>query len=333
MKRLEISKDIQFFINKITRTKNIIYQSFRYDEKHKSYESYNKNEKLKLGFQFCDFVNTDFNSFDSFKAFIDKYSIVSFAELSNIAIYRDYNENEYLEMIKNVLDQSANKIEKYKKAFIEDIKYIYNLNDLEELRELSPSQRLHILRGSKQSSAVLKMCKSEDLKIKFNNFGDFTNFSITNEESAQEIAKYVDNNKLSPYCFSCNNIIQSFIVELFEIATTENIEIKRCKNCGKYFVPDSRSNEIYCNNIYENNKTCKEVGHFRTQQRLMKEDDDLRIYRNVYQKLLLRTRRNLDNEQYEKEFQQFKEKNIELKEKVNNGKITQEDYMEWLNKQ
>lgn len=67
MKRLEISKDIQFFINKITRTKNIIYQSFRYDEKHKSYEFYNKNEKLKLGFQLCDFVNTDFNSFDSFK--------------------------------------------------------------------------------------------------------------------------------------------------------------------------------------------------------------------------------------------------------------------------
>ena len=98
-------------------------------------------------------------------------------------------------------------------------------------------------------------------------------------------------------------------------------------------MPDSRSNEIYCNNIYENNKTCKEVGHFRTQQRLMKEDDDLRIYRNVYQKLLLRTRRNPDNSQYEKEFQQFKEKNIELKEKINNGEITQEEYMKWLNKQ
>ena len=333
MKRLEISKDIQFFINKITRTKNIIYQSSRYDEKHKSYESYNKNEKLKLGFQLCDFVNTDFKSFESFKAFVDKYSIVTFAELSNITIYKDYEKDEYLEMIENVFNQSADKLEKYKKAFIEDIKYIYNLNDLEELRELSPAQRLHILRGSKKSSAVLKFYKPEDLKLKLNNYGDFSNISITTEESAQEIAKYVDNDKLSPYYFSCNNIIQSFIVELFEIATTENIDIKRCKNCGKYFVPDSRSNEIYCNNIYENNKTCKEVGHFRTQQRLMKEDDDLRIYRNVYQKLLLRTRRNPDNEQYEKEFQQFKEKNIELREKINNGEITQEKYMEWLNKQ
>ena len=38
----------------------------------------------------------------------------------------------------------------------------------------------------------------------------------------------------------------------------------------------------------------------------MKENDDLRIYRNVYQKLLLRTRRNPMNDEYEKEFQDFK---------------------------
>ena len=65
----------------------------------------------------------------------------------------------------------------------------------------------------------------------------------------------------------------------------------------------------------------------------MKENDDLRIYRNVYQKLLLRTRRNPKNEQYEKDFSKFKKENSKLKEKVNNGEITQEKYMEWLNKQ
>lgn len=157
--------------------------------------------------------------------------------------------------------------------------------------------------------------------------------SIADEESAQEVARFVDEDDLAPYIFICTNIIQSFIIELFELTATENIEIKKCKNCGKYFVPDNRSDEIYCSNIYENGKTCKEVGHFRTKQKLMKENDDLRIYRNAYQKLLLRTRRNPDNIQYENEFQQFKEKNIELKEKVNNGEMTQEEYMNWLNKQ
>ena len=33
------------------------------------------------------------------------------------------------------------------------------------------------------------------------------------------------------------------------------------------------------------------------------------------------------------DFEQFKLKNIELKEKIEKGKLTQEEYMEWLEKQ
>ena len=65
----------------------------------------------------------------------------------------------------------------------------------------------------------------------------------------------------------------------------------------------------------------------------MQENDDLRIYRNVYQKLLLRTRRNPNNEQYENDFNEFKQKNAELKEKIEKGKMTQKEYTEWLEKQ
>lgn len=330
---IEISQEIQFFINKLNKTKMLAYNSFRYDKKHEEYEMHNEYRKIKLGVQLCDFVNTDFHSSESINAFIEKYGIVMISELSDIKIDRYYDKEKYGEMINSVIEKATYKLEKYKKALIEDIKYIYNLNDLEELHDLSPAQRLYILRNSKKTSAVLKLYNPKELKLQLNNYGNFASYPISDEEDAQEIAKHVNQDKLTSYCFSCNSVIQSFIIELLELAHTENVEIKRCKNCGKYFVPDNRSDEIYCSNIYENGKTCKEVGHFRTQQRLMKEDDDLRIYRNVYQKLLLRTRRNPDNAQYEKEFQQFKEKNVELKEKINNGEITQEEYMEWLNKQ
>lgn len=333
MEKIEISQEIQFFINKLNKVKMIAYKKFRYNKKHKGYEFFNKIEKLKLGVQLCDFLNTDFNSIEHARKFIDKYSIITISGLSNTNIYTYYNENEYEEMIKNIITKVASKLEKYKKTFIEDIKYIYNLNDLEELHDLSPAQRLYILRDSKKESAILKLYDSKNLKLDFNNFSNFTDFSIIEEDDAQELVKYENEDKLNPYCFRCNDIIQTFIIELLELATNENIEIKQCKNCGKYFVPDNRSDELYCSNIYENGKTCKEVGHFRTKQRLMKEDDDLRIYRNVYQKLLLRTRRNPDNSQYENEFRMFKEKNVELKEKINNGEITQEEYMKWLNEQ
>ena len=113
----------------------------------------------------------------------------------------------------------------------------------------------------------------------------------------------------------------------------ESTAIKKCKNSGKFFVPDNKVDELYCNSIYENNKTCKEVGPFRTNRKLMQENDDLRIYRNVYQKLLLRTRRNPDNAQYERDFNEFKQKNIELKEKIEKGEMSQDEYVECLNKQ
>lgn len=39
------------------------------------------------------------------------------------------------------------------------------------------------------------------------------------------------------------------------------IQIKQCANCSRFFIPDKRSDEIYCNRIYRNGKTCKELGY------------------------------------------------------------------------
>ena len=37
--------------------------------------------------------------------------------------------------------------------------------------------------------------------------------------------------------------------------------IKKCHNCGKFFIPSKRSDEIYCDRIYKANRTCKQVGY------------------------------------------------------------------------
>jgi hypothetical protein len=333
MERFELRLKNQFFIDKFNKYKFIACQDLKFNQKHKNYEFYNRYEKIRLGAQLCDFMNTDFSVLNSAREFIDKYGITTIAHLSDIKIYQHYSEEEYNQMVGDVINNLKDKLEMYKNAFIEDITYIYNINDLEELNNLSPVQRLHILRDSKKESEVKKLYDSNNLKLTLNNFGDFTEFSITHEDDAQESVKYVNTDLLNTYCFESNDIIQTFIIELFEMTEIETTAIKKCKNCGKFFVPDNRVDELYCSNIYENNKTCKEVGPFRVKQKLMQENDDLRIYRNVYQKLLLRTRRNPNNDQYENDFSQFKKKNIELKKKVEKGKLSQAEYMEWLAKQ
>ena len=329
----ELSLKNQFFIDKFNKHKVMAYEYLRYNQKHKEYEFGNRREKYKLGIQICDFINTDFNDIPMAREFVNKYDVSTIAHLAETKLYEYYSVQEYNQVVEDVLKNSKGKLEEYRKAFINDITYIYNLNELAELSDLTPIQRLHILRSCKKGSEIQKIFDSNNLKLSLNNFGDFTQFALIKESDAQESAKFFNEDYFNTYVFEANDIIQTFIIELYEMTEIESTAIKKCKNCGRFFVPDNRVDELYCSNIYENNKTCKEVGPFRTKQKLMQENDDLRIYRNVYQKLLLRTRRNPNNEQYENDFNEFKQKNAELKEKIEKGKMTQKEYMEWLNKQ
>lgn len=68
----------------------------------------------------------------------------------------------------------------------------------------------------------------------------------------------------------------------------KGIQIKRCQNCNKYFVPLVRSDEIYCDNIFENGKTCKQLGY----ENKVKNDEVLSQYRKIYKTQNARKQRN-----------------------------------------
>lgn len=186
---------------------------------------------------------------------------------------------------------------------------------------------------SKTNSKALSHFENDKLDIAL---GDLSRLNaplnIIDEDQAIEMVKVNKDRILPiPYTFESNDICQLLIIELQEIVCMDKFEIKKCKNCGKYFVPEKRTDELYCNNVYEDGRTCKEIGSFKVKQKMINDDNDLRTYRNVYQKLLLRTRRNPDNIQYEKEFEKFKEDNREMRDKLDKGKVTYEEYVEWLN--
>lgn len=44
--------------------------------------------------------------------------------------------------IQKIIEKVKDKLNIYKNAFITDITYIYNLNELEELKDLTPAKRL-----------------------------------------------------------------------------------------------------------------------------------------------------------------------------------------------
>jgi len=66
-----------------------------------------------------------------------------------------------------------------------------------------------------------------------------------------------------------------FVYEAIELFLNGTI-VRQCKNCGKYFIQKTAKEELYCDNIFEAEKTCKQIGYEKT----MSEFD--RLYRTAY---------------------------------------------------
>lgn len=72
-------------------------------------------------------------------------------------------------------------------------------------------------------------------------------------------------------------------------------QIKLCKNCGKYFIlPDNRKRE-YCNRIFKDSKTCKEIGAAAVYKNTLGNNESpLKIAQREYNKMYSRMSRSLD---------------------------------------
>ena len=321
----------KFYFDESNKKTITIYHVYKkYQDR---YSSHIKKSEFNIGEQLCDFLNTDFENPNNFKTLIKKYGINFFLNLTDIK-YSDFPvpAEEYEKSLDTLINNHKYVFSLFRQDLMLDIEYIFNMNNLEEIKDLTPLQRFQVMTNSDVSSKSLEKIDNNKVKINLSAFEilrDYSNYPMRQDETQRIVSKANIN---SSYFIECTDIIQALLIELLEIAKL-NIEIKKCRNCGKFFVPDNRSDEIYCSNIFENGKTCKEIGHFKVQQKLIQENDDLRIYRNVYQKLLLRTRRNPSNTKYAREFEFFKDDNNKWKENIRKGISTEKEYIEWLKKQ
>lgn len=81
-------------------------------------------------------------------------------------------------------------------------------------------------------------------------------------------------------CYAVSRIFDA-IQLLFILAVQDNVIISECKICGKYFVPVSKRDEIYCSE-------CRRI----TYDTKIKEDDIRRTYRTIYKTQNARKQRN-----------------------------------------
>lgn len=86
---------------------------------------------------------------------------------------------------------------------------------------------------------------------------------------------------------SFKSLFDALLYDAFEVKKY-HVKPTRCQNCGKLFFPHSRSDEIYCNYVFKNGKTCKELGY----EMKVAADQIMKEYRRIYKMQNARKQRN-----------------------------------------
>jgi hypothetical protein len=121
-------------------------------------------------------------------------------------------------------------------------------------------------------------------------------------------------------------------IDLFKTLKPENTIIRKCKNCGKYFLVNSGRNIEYCDNIPEGEtRPCSEIGSLRAYAEKVKGDPLLTLYNRAYKTHYARRKKTTGEKRMTpNEFATWCD-DAKLKlEKAQAGEITMSDFASWL---
>lgn len=327
----------------------------------KLYKSDFTSEKSKLGTTLLKFLNYDFTDFNSFLKFIYNYGLPAlvfnsddedignpFNEYTKLNITNDkenifLTEKDFILVCKNNYEKRKKILIDYQFQFKTIINFINNLSNLEYLENFSIAERFFIYKQAdftnySDMSIILSsyITLTYDVEpMKFLNIGSCPN-TCNFEENAKAISEYIrnypteyDDDFFTSLCFNCHVIETACFISILELIKN-NTPIYICKHCGNYFIPSSKKNTLYCNNIYEHGKTCQEIGAMITYNEKLKKDEINSLYRKTLSAKKMLTNRNPDIPMYLEKYEQWKNEANEFKKDIKNGLKTEEEFKKWI---
>ena len=219
------------------------------------------------------------------------------------------------------------------------INFSYNIKEEKYLNGLTPSQRYYIFIHTYESNEYLGLFNYLS-DVSLNQEFDFLEYDksikSSNFKTPQSLAKYIKNEckrnqnfHIKSYLYSFNSLMSAYYFCVLYFIEN-NIPIKICKNCGKYFIPANRISSVYCNRIFENNKTCREVGAINAYNEKLKKDEVNLLYRRTLSAKKMLANRNPDIPIYLEKYEKWKKDANKFKQDVKNGTKTEEEFKQWI---
>lgn len=127
--------------------------------------------------------------------------------------------------------------------------------------------------------------------------------------------------------YEINNLHQLLYLEIL-LMIQAGMNIRRCKNCGKYFVVPNRK-MAYCDRKASEKESCAMIGAKRTFEKKMKAEPALEMYTRAYKTHHARIRNGIMTAEM---FSNWKEEANEKLAKVRAGEMNISDFEKWLKK-
>ena len=327
----------------------------------KLYKSDFVSEANELGTLLLKFVNYDFTDFNCFVEFVREYGIpgIDFYDVNkgpsnpfnkyiNLNITNDkknifLTENDFIVVCKKIFEKRKKILIKYQSEFKKLINFTNNLSNLDYLSDFSIADRFYIYKYANDDYMDMSLELSIFITLLYDieplkdfNPHSFYHVKSSFEENAKTIAEKLksshpkyDNDLFLSFCFNCHTIESACFITLLELIKNDT-PIYVCKNCGKYFIPSSKKNTLYCDNIYEHNKTCQEIGAMITYNEKLKKDEVNALYRKTLSAKKMLANRNPDIPIYLEKYEKWKKEANKFKDDIKQGLKTQEDFKNWI---
>ena len=287
----------------------------------------------KLGMFLLRFLNSNLETFETaYATFFFAYGFELLKELDEEYTFElkgKYTDNaEYIKEMTNIYNNLQYKIQEIQQELTFAVNYIYNIEEKADLQEYTPSQRFAVYLIKRKGQ--LYTYNKNDYIIRDSYSNKYLEFMNDSEEKLLNSLKdnsmfvsMIDTHQSSDLSSICYAVLE-------ELVKTANYPIKKCQNCGMYFIPSSRLDEIYCEYPKVNGKTCREQGAVQAYNERLKQNKALAEYRRLYQQKLMAVGRNKDNKQMKKDFDNWKKYAKDKVNQLKHGVLTEDEVYEWL---
>lgn len=291
-----------------------------------------------------DFISYDFNNLNDYYLFFINYMdyfIDKFDkdDLNKIHFNKLYKIKDIIELARKYYPQERDNIVRYQKLFKDCINFCYPIDGNINLNNLTLQQRFFLF-----NQLYKNPFKDISNKFEMINLLDYTYDNIPyNSENVESkdililssIIHTMDPEGKGLSCtfrFKTNNIFTAFYITLFNTIGMDELYVKICGNCNKYFITP-KLNIVYCDREWANNLTCKDVGSKLSQKRKEEKNIVYGRYRTIFSRKRMLMKRNPDITKYKDDYEKYKKESNKFKKEITEGKKTYNDFNKWLDTQ